>query len=117
MIFGLKVDKNSPVLAINAPDMFTVLKPNLCINQLTIGPDKWYTPFIKDPIHETVDLLESKLSIKGPRRTPNEVTIPSNSDKIFILLYLHIGTYIQFMSGSCHLHKVLNDEFDVEDLF
>jgi hypothetical protein len=77
MIFGLKVDKSRPVLAIIAPDMFTALKPNLCINQLTIGPDKWYTPFIKDPIQETVDLLESKLCIKGPRRTPNEVTIPS----------------------------------------
>ena len=91
------------MLAINAPDMFTVLKPNLCINQLTIGPDKWYTPFIKDPIHETVDLLESKLSIKGPRRTPNEVTIPSNSDKIFnncgilfLLVYLHINLMFRF---------------------
>ena len=83
-----------------APDMLTALIPNLFMSQLTIGPDKLVTPIIKDPIHETVDLLESKLSIKGPRRTPNEVTIPSNSDKIFILLYLHIGTYL--------LHSLVN---------
>ena len=77
MIFGLNIDKNNVKLEIIPPAMHTFLIPNLLTIRLTIGPDKCNTPFIKEPIHETVDLLESKLDIKGPRRIPNEKAIPS----------------------------------------
>ena len=76
MTLGLIVDKNNATHEIIAPDMLTALKPNFVMSQLTIGPDKLVTPIIKDPIHETVDLLESNSSINGPRRTPNEFSIP-----------------------------------------
>ena len=76
MTLGLIVDKNNAMDEIIAPDMLTALNPNLFMSQLTIGPDKLVTPIIKDPIHEIVDLLESKSSINGPRRTPNEFSIP-----------------------------------------
>ena len=76
MTLGLIVDKNNAMDEIIAPDMLTALNPNLFMSQLTIGPDKLVTPIIKDPIQEIVDLLESKSSINGPRRTPNEFSIP-----------------------------------------